>query len=202
MPKAEPPTEDRIYQLKITLKHIRPPIWRRLQVRGDVTLGELHRFLQVAMGWWDSHLHLFTVGRTEYTRPYPEEDVFWEKPAKDEDEVRLGQVVRSEKTRFRYVYDYGDHWEHDIVVEKILPREGAATYPVCLAGRRACPPEDCGGPWGYAGMLEALRDPQHEEHESYLEWLGGSFDPEALDLEELNRRLASPEAYKAWEQEE
>jgi hypothetical protein len=199
MRKERPPVGERVYQLKITLKHIRPPIWRRLQVRGDITLGQLHRFLQVAMGWSDSHLHLFRIGRTEYTQPYPEEDLFSESKAKDEDEAILGEVVRSEKHRFIYVYDYGDHWEHDIVVEKILPREGEMAHPICLAGRRACPPEDCGGPWGYGGMLQALSDPSHPEHETYTEWLGGGFDPEEFDLEELNRRLSSPDTYRTWE---
>lgn len=199
MPRGKLPVSQRAYQLKITLKHIRPPIWRRLQVRGDITLGELHRFLQVAMGWWDSHLHLFKIGRAEYTHPYPELDLFSETETKDEDETILGEVVRSEKRRFTYVYDYGDHWEHEIVVEKILPREGEMEYPVCLAGRRACPPEDCGGPWGYGGMLQALDDPSHPEHESYVEWLGGQFDPEEFDLEVLNHRLSSPDTYAAWE---
>jgi len=85
------------------------------------------------------------------------------------------------------------------VVEKILPREGEMEYPVCLAGRRACPPEDCGGPWGYGEMLLALGDPSHPEHESYTEWVGGGFDPETFDLEALNRRLSSPDSYAAWE---
>ena len=197
MPKGKPPIGDRVYQLKITLKHIRPPVWRRLQVPEEIILGELHRYLQVVMGWSDSHLHSFTIGRTEYTRPYPEEDLFSESTAKDEARVTLGQVVRSEKTRFGYVYDYGDHWVHDLLVEKILPRDTETAYPLCLAGRRACPPEDCGGVWGYDGMLEALRDPRHEEHASYLEWLGGGFDPEAFDLEAVNLRLAAPDAYGA-----
>jgi len=202
MRKGKPPAEGRVYQLKVTLRHIRPPIWRRLQVEGDVTLGQLHRFLQVAMGWWDSHLHLFRIGRAEYSQPYPEEDPFRDDDdkAKDENAVALGEVVRSERSRFVYVYDYGDHWEHEIVVEKILPRDGEVAYPICLAGRRACPPEDCGGPWGYGEMLQALADPSHPQHESYTEWVGGSFDPEEFDLEEVSRRLSSPSTYVSWEE--
>lgn len=119
----------------------------------------MHRFLQVAMGWWDSRLHLSKIGRAEYTHPGPELDLFSETEAKDEDEAILGEVMPIEKRRFTYVYDYGDHWEHDTVVEKILPREGEMQYPVCLAIRRACPPEDCGGYWGYGGILLALYMP-------------------------------------------
>lgn len=193
------PVGERVYQLKVTLRHIRPPVWRRLQVGGDTTLGQLNRYLQVAMGWWNSHLHLFQIGRTEYRQPDPEEDLFWESTAKDENAAVLGEVVPAEKEKFRYVYDFGDHWEHEIVVEKILPRGGDLAYPVCLAGQRACPPEDCGGPGGYRELLQALSDPDHPEHESWTEWVPDGFEAEECDLEELNRRLRSPDTYADWE---
>jgi len=193
------PVGERVYQLKVTLRRIRPPIWRRLQVRGDTTLGQLNRYLQVAMGWWNSHLHLFRIGRTECRQPDPEEDMFWEIKAQDENAAVLEEVVRAAKARFRYVYDFGDHWEHEIVVEKILPLADGVRYPVCLAGQRACPPEDCGGPVGYGELLQALGDPDHPEHDSWTEWVGGTFDAEELDLDELNRRLRSPDTYTEWE---
>ena len=203
MPSRSLPIGQRVYQLKVTLKHIRPPIWRRLQVLGDATLGHLHMVLQIAMGWSSDHLHEFEIGRSRYGVHDPEEeDAFWGTPAKDEDAVRLGEVVRSAKRTFLYTYDFGDTWEHVILVEQILPREEGGTYPVCLKGRRAGPPEDCGGPWGYGHLLEALGDASHPDHADLLEWVGGSFDPEAFDLEELNRRLSSPDSYTVWEEEE
>jgi hypothetical protein len=188
------PVDERVYQLKITLKHIRPPIWRRLQVRGDITLAQLHRFLQVAMGWSDSHLHLFRIAKTEYSQPDPE-DPFWGRSAVDEGSVALAEVAPSEGSRFLYLYDFGDDWEHDIRVEQILVRQAGQVYPVCVEGRRACPPEDCGGSPGYGRLLKVLRNPRHPEHVSLLEWVGGSFDPEAFDLEGVNRRLRFPELH-------
>jgi hypothetical protein len=172
-----------VFQLKVTLKYSKPPIWRRIQVRGSATLARLHLILQVAMGWTDSHLHVFDVGGVPYGMPDPE----WE--AKDERRVKLGQVVAQPKDRLTYLYDMGDNWTHEIVVEKVLPPEPGVRYPICLAGRRACPPEDIGGMWGYEGFLEALRDPNHEEHESLLEWVGGDFNPATFNLEPVNREL-------------
>ncbi len=144
-----------IYQLKITLKDIRPPIWRRIQVSGDVKLSKLHQILQVVMGWTDSHLHQFVIRGKYFCEPNPEADFGLEKEI-DEKTVRLSQVVPCASRRFSYKYDFGDGWRHEILVEKILPGERGTRYPVCLAGKRNCPPEDCGGPWGYAELLEAL----------------------------------------------
>lgn len=184
MAKAKQPESSAIYQLKVTLKGLRPPIWRRLQVPSDFTLGQLHDVLQIAMGWTDSHLHQFIIGRTYYSQPdYELEGV------EDENKVRLDRVARAEKAKFVYEYDFGDSWQHDIVVEKILPREEGVRYPICIAGKRAGPPEDCGGIWGYADLLEIIQDPEHEEYEDMMEWLGGELDPEAFDLEEVNRKL-------------
>lgn len=174
-----------IYQLKITLKGSRPPIWRRVCVPADISLARLHRIIQVTMGWWDAHLHQFTIGRTEYGVPDPDyrDDVRSERTAK------LGGLVTGPRMKFLYEYDFGDGWDHEILVERSVPSEPEVRYPVCVAGKRACPPEDVGGVWGYAHFLEAIGDPNHPEHVDLLEWIGGSFDPEAFDLAGTNAQL-------------
>ncbi|MDP9314400.1 MAG: plasmid pRiA4b ORF-3 family protein [Chloroflexota bacterium] len=186
MPARTSAASPAIYQLKVTLYDSKPPIWRRIQVPATVTLGQLHRILQVVMGWTDSHLHQFIVGDSYYGIPDPE----WAREVKHEQRARLSQVAHQEKAKLIYEYDFGDDWLHDIVVEKIFPPEAGKHYPVCVKGKRACPPEDCGGIWGYASFLEAISDPSHPEHAEMLEWVGGAFDPEAFDVEEVNRQLA------------
>jgi hypothetical protein len=166
--------------------HLRPPIWRRLLVDSDSTLGQLHEILQIAMDWGDEHLHQFIVGRTTYADRRYLDDV----GDREERKVRLAQVAPRPKDRFRYEYDFGDSWEHEIVVEAVKPPELGVRYPICTGGKRAGPPEDSGGVWGYADLIEALGDPRHPEHADMLEWFGGPIDPEAFDLEEINRRLA------------
>jgi hypothetical protein len=177
-----------VYQLKISLRNIRPPIWRRVQVYSDITLDELHKVIQIVMGWTESHLHQFEIGETDYSIPSVLEGPFGEKP-KDERRAKLSKVAPQEKSKFGYLYDFGDSWEHEILVEKILPAAEGQYYPVCLTGKRAGPPDDCGGPWGYADFVEAIKDPKHPDHEDLLEWIGGEFDPEAFDLEDINKRL-------------
>lgn len=184
MPRTAETIVPAIYQIKVTLNGSKPPIWRRIQVRGDITLAKLHGILQVVMGWEDYHLHAFRVEGIEYGRPDPDF------PVQSDKRVKLEQLIPGEKTKFRYEYDFGDAWEHVLEVEKILPPEPDAHYPRCLAGKRACPPEDVGGIWGYADFLAAVRDPKHPEHEELLEWAGGEFDPEAFDLDAVNRTLA------------
>jgi hypothetical protein len=179
-----------VYQLKITLRGVKPPIWRRVLVPSDITLGELHSIIQIAMGWTDSHLHLFRLGETEYAPRDPEDDRGYGFVINDEDKFRLRQVLTDETRRFEYHYDFGDGWKHNIVVERVVPRSEDHTYPMCATGRRACPPEDCGGPYGYAAFLAAIGDPEHPDHGMYLEWTGGHFDPEEFDLGDTNRALA------------
>lgn len=174
-----------IHQLKVTLKGSKPPIWRRFKVSDQITLFKLHKILQVVMGWTDSHLHHFLIGKTYYQEP----DREFGSGAVNEKRVKLSQLRLREKTKFYYEYDFGDGWEHEIVVEKIMPAAGENCLPVCLKGSRACPPEDIGGIWGYADFLEALHDPTHPDHEGMLEWIGGQFDPEAFYLAEVNRSL-------------
>lgn len=174
-----------VYQIKVTLKGIKPPIWRRIEVTSDITLHKLHRILQVVMGWDDYHLHQFTIGWEHYGVPDPD----YSPEFMDDKKTRLHQVVHTEKTKFLYEYDFGDSWEHEILVEKILPVEEGKCYPVCVKGKRACPPEDVGGIWGYAEFLDAIEDPEHTEHKKMLEWAGGSFDSEAFDLDAVNQAL-------------
>jgi len=175
-----------IYQLKVTLRGSRPPIWRRVLVPGKFSLHKLHQAIQLVMGWTESHLHQFIIDGQYYSIPSSEDY----EPVRDERRHSLSQIATREKRKFFYEYDFGDSWEHEIVVEKILSPESGVKYPACIKGKRACPPEDIGGLWGYETFLEAIGDPHHEEHDSYLEWVGGDFDPEACDLGEINQALA------------
>lgn len=173
------------YQLRIALRHIEPPIWRRVLVPGDTTLARLHRILQRVMGWEDAHLHQFTIDGIRYAPPDPEAG----EDERDERRVRLAAVLPLAQARFQYLYDFGDDWLHDVTVEAIRPAERGKMLPHCLEGARACPPEDCGGVSGYAEFLEAIMDPTHPEHVSSLTWVGGRFDHEAFDPEVVNRAL-------------
>jgi hypothetical protein len=185
MAKIKQPADVYIYQMKVTLEEISPPIWRRIQVTNNTTLGKLHRILQIIMGWSDYHLHEFIIDGVSYGVP-DKEGMF---EVKNEKNVRLNQIVSKEQTRFTYIYDFGDYWQHKILCEKILPLELDMLYPKCIKGKRTCPPEDCGGVGGYYDFLEAIQSPNHPEHDEMLEWAGGSFDPEAFDLDEINRLL-------------
>lgn len=180
--KQQPPPSGHIYQLKVTLEGVKGPIWRTVQVPGDVTLRQLHEILQVTMGWQNSHLHEFRVDGVSYGEPSAEVDL----ESQDDRRFRLSRVASKTRARFAYLYDFGDGWEHDVVVEKLLPPEPRVRYPLCLAGRGACPPEDVGGPWGYDEFLTAIRDPDHEQHDELLEWVGRPFDPEGFDVRAVN----------------
>jgi hypothetical protein len=173
-----------IYQIKVTLKDSKPPIWWRIQVSGETNLYKLHRILQKVMGWEDYHLHQFEINKKKYVHPDAElEDV------QDERKFKLVQLPLKEGSTFIYGYDFGDSWDHELLVEKISPSEETRISPLCLGGERACPPEDCGGIWGYEEFLEAIKDPKHERHEKLLNWIGGVFDPEAFDLNAINKGL-------------
>lgn len=187
-------SSNKIYQIKVTLRHSKPPIWRRLLVSSGANLFDLHKIIQVAMGWTNSHLHQFIV-RGEYYSIPSEED--WE-PVIDERKYRLAEIAPAEQSKFIYEYDFGDSWEHEVVVEKILPVDPKAKYPYCVKGKRACPPEDVGGIWGFEEFLEAMKDPKHEEHESYVEWWGGQYDPEAIDLDGINQGLQNIDQIDWW----
>jgi hypothetical protein len=177
-----------IYQIKVTLLRSNPPIWRRLLVSSETTLDRMHDILQAAMGWTNSHLHMFAIGDVRFTVPY-EPGALAEATAIDSRHVKLAQIIARKGFTFIYEYDLGDSWEHELLVESILQPDAQQKTPVCTGGERACPPEDVGGMWGYAEFLEAIGDPDHEEHDSYLEWIGGKFDPEIFDLDDVNARL-------------
>jgi hypothetical protein len=176
-----------ILQIKVGLRGAKPPIWRRLLVPADVSLARLHGIIQAAFGWEDSHLHLFETPYGDFGRADRELGHRAEGP------VTLEQVAPEVKSRIVYTYDFGDDWHHEIVVEKVLDRDKTLHYPLCTGGRRAAPPEDCGGIWGYMELLEVLADPEHDEHDERLEWLGLSnasdFDPANIDIAAINRAL-------------
>lgn len=176
-----------VYQLKVTLEEIEPPVWRQLEVSGDITLSKLHSVIQLAMGWLDYHLHEFRMGDVTYGEPDPEFDD--DREVKDDRRARLSRSVSGVGEEFIYLYDFGDGWTHRVVVEDIRPREPRIRYPRVLAGARACSPEDVGGPDGYVDFLEAIVDPKHPEHDAMLEWVGGEFDPEAFDVDAKNREF-------------
>ena len=171
-----------VFRLKVSLRGVRRPIWRRFLVPSGITLKRLHDSLQVLMGWTDSHLHQFEAGGILYSASDRDSGVARVSEAR----TTLGQVLRRPKDRLRYEYDFGDGWDHDVVLETILPPEAGRVYPIVEAGKRACPPEDCGGSYGYLDSLEAISDPTHPEHRDMLDWAGGVFDPEAFDVAQAN----------------
>jgi hypothetical protein len=177
-----------IFQFRITLEHIKPPIWRRIQVPGTYSFWDLHVAIQDAMGWTDTHLHGFRVVNPGSKKPeeigIPDED-FPDSRVLPGWERKIASYFLKEKDTASYTYDYGDDWVHSIKLEKILPKKEGVKYPVCVKGARACPPEDSGGPFGYPDFLDAVTDPSHEEHEDVLDWLGGEFDPEEFDPAEV-----------------
>ena len=184
-PSKSPKSQSTVYQLKITLADIKPPVWRRVEVT-DCTLSKLHEIIQIVMGWDGSHLWAFEIGGEQYGED-PEGEMDMESSRK----LKLSQVVQRGVKKFVYTYDFGDNWEHVIQVEKVLEADPKVKYPRCVKGSRACPPEDCGGAWGYGDFLAAVQNPTHESHEEMLEWVGGEFDPEAFDIEAVNKELAT-----------
>ena len=162
--KSDPPAP--VYQIKVGLRGAKPPIWRRLEVPADISLARLHSVIQIAFGWGNSHLHVFETPYGSFGTA--DADLGHRSDA----EVSLEQVAPAVKSKLRYTYDFGDDWDHDILVEKVLDPDGTAPLPRCTGGRRAAPPDDCGGIWGYAELVEILSDPADPEHQDRLEWLG------------------------------
>ena len=210
-----------IMHLRITLNDTKPPIWRQVAAPSDIILGELHEVIQIAMGWTDSHMHQFVLhNKAPKPRPQETAQPFrqdardgkffdrmagrrmfvtkqtpWGDPTdmdgEDENAVTLEEICPNVKSKLIYEYDFGDGWKHTIEVKKIVAPEPGAEYPLCLAGKMACPPEDCGGVWGYYELIEAIADPKHEDHQELLDWVGGQLDPAAFDLEQVNATLAN-----------
>jgi hypothetical protein len=186
--KKRKPSDSDAYQLKITLRGSKPPIWRRVVVPGGITLYELHEVIQLAMGWTNSHLHLFEIDGRQFQALDPE--LGNEFDSEDETQYQLDEVVDRVKVKFRYEYDFGDSWEHLVVVEKIIPASAKPKLMVCTAGKGNCPMEDSGGIWGYYQKLAILADPSNPDHEEIKEWMGDEFDALAFDLDRVNKALA------------
>lgn len=179
----------RIFQIQIALKGFRPKIWRRILVPENVLLPDFHKIIQTTMGWTNSHLHHFVKGRSYYVHK-TEDDVFVGNNSDiDYAKIKISDLLSFEKDKIIYEYDFGDDWEHDIVLEKILPYDNKLVYPICVKGKMNCPPEDCGGVLRYAYMLEVIKDPEHEDYEELRDWLGEEFDPEFFDIDTVNELL-------------
>ena len=177
---------DTVYQFKVTLKGTRPPIWRRIHVPESYTFWDLHVAIQDAMGWEDYHLHEFEVVSpstgSKVSIGIPSEDSWTE--ILREDNQKIKDYFTMDNRSAAYVYDFGDNWEHTVTLEKTLPREDVA-YPLCTGGKRACPPEDCGGIWGYEELVEVLKNPDHEEYEDMMSWVDEDFDSEYFNEKEV-----------------
>ena len=172
-----------VYAIKVTLLGTSPPVWRRILLPRDIRLRDLHRTLQTVMGWTNSHLHQFVCKRQRFSDPRSR--VVSKVP--DEKRTRLGDLIETVGARLLYEYDFGDGWQHELLLEEVLLGD-ESFQQMCVAGQRCCPPEDCGGPQGFAELLTAVQDASHPSHDDLCEWLGG-FNPESFSADEINRRL-------------
>ncbi len=172
-----------VYAIKVTLLGTNPPVWRRILVPCDITLRNLHRTLQTVMGWTNSHLHQFVGQRQRLSDPRSRVG----SKIPDENRTRLGDLIGPAGERLLYEYDFGDGWQHELLLEEVLLGD-ESFQQMCVAGKRCCPPEDCGGPQGFTELLRALQDASHPSHDELCEWLG-DFDSESFSAEEINRRL-------------
>jgi hypothetical protein len=174
-----------VYQFKITLKGIQPKIWRRIQVPLNYSFWDLHVAIQDAMGWLDYHMHEFEISNprngVKDTIGTPDDEGY----VIPGNKVKISTYFFLPKDKALYIYDFGDYWEHEILLEKIVPALADADYPLCIGGKRACPPEDCGGPWGYENLLKIISNPEHEDYKTHIKWVGGKFDPETFDAKSV-----------------
>ncbi len=180
----------KVFQIKVSLIDSNPEIWRRLLVDSNTSLGDFHLILQTSMGWENYHMHQFIKDKVFYV-DYDDGESFVKTVDYRISETVLSDLLIRARSKMVYEYDFGDSWEHSIVLEKVLPTDDSLGLPVCIGGEHACPPEDCGGIWGYENMLEILKNKKHPERKEYLEWLGGDFDPEDFKIDEVNRLLKS-----------
>jgi hypothetical protein len=178
--------KDEIVRVAITLLDVDPAIWRRIEAPAGMTLEGMHDVIQKVMGWADYHLHHFQFGEVMYGMPTPED-----REMHDGRKIKLSALVVDGERAFEYLYDYGDGWCCVVVLEAVAPMHPGIVYPRLVEGARRGPPEDVGGPWGYAEFLEAITDPKHERHKELREWCGGDFDPQQFDIDQINRRLAA-----------
>jgi hypothetical protein len=190
MENEQPKNLDKVYQIRIGLLEINPLIWRRFLIPANVTLHRLHLVLQDVMGWQNYHLYRFQVGKKEYSTPDPDND-FYELDFKNSYRAKLGNILKEKGSIFLYEYDFGDGWEHQLLVEDIIGRDPEKRYPVCIEGENSSPHEDSGGPHRYMEMLEIIKNPYHEEFHSTRAWLGRKFNPYKFDVNLANLRLSS-----------
>ncbi len=176
----------KILQLKIYLQGSKPKIWRRFLIEDSITFNELHDIIQTVMGWENYHLFEFEINDL---RIIPPDEGFLKENELDPDKTKVYEFLNTEKQKFNYLYDFGDDWNHIIVVEKILEKDSSKKYPVCIAGKMSCPPEDCGGLWGYEEILEIQQNKNHPDYEErIIDWLGEDFNPEDFNIEEVNKK--------------
>ncbi len=177
-----------IARLRITLDHVKPPVRRRIEVPRDIRLDRLHLVIQAAMGWSNMHLYEIRAGDVGWSDPDP--DWGFDGP-RDAGKVRLGDLLEQGVKSLKYLYDFGDDWSHTIKLERTADADPGVAYPRLVEAVGACPPEDSGGPWGYGDILEAIADPTHEQHDELVEWVGGDFDPNAVDAPALAEAVAA-----------
>ena len=182
------PTGQQIFQLRIELEEVTPAVWRRLLVPGGIRLAKLHMILQAAMGWTNSHLHAFEIDGERYGIKFDDDFLDEDLDLLDEKAVTVIRAL-GDRNRIAYEYDFGDGWDHTVIVEERSTLTHGLKHAVCLDGANACPPEDCGGSGGYEELLLALANPNHEDHAELLEWIGGPFDPTAFDIVATNVAL-------------
>lgn len=185
-------SEESVYELEVTLVGVKPKIFRRFSVPGTITLSQLSQAIQGAMGWYGGHLYEFVVEGEIYGDPTPD------LPMKDANRARLERLISRSRVAFRYIYDYGDDWQHQVTVKKIRPLQSGETVPNLIGGSRACPPEDVGGIWGYEDFLRVLADPTDAEYENMMDWIGGPWDPEEFNREQSQRRLMAVARQGHW----
>jgi len=188
-------SDETFHLLRITLVDVKPAVWRELLVPSKIRLDWLHLVIQIAMGWDNTHMHEFIVGTLRDGRrfgwPNPDDDPLFGLPAtENESKFTLAQIAPAKGNKFRYWYDFGDDWYHLVSVKGVVAA-GPHQLPLCIRAARACPPEDCGGPWGYAELLKALSDPRHPKHADMQDWIGDDFDSELVEMDEINTALAA-----------
>lgn len=197
--------EEKVVQLKISLKNTAPAVWRRVLVKSSISFHELHYTIQIAMGWGNFHLYEFKIGN--YRIGIQEEDFddpeFEGSDVIDANQITLEELLSKGTTKsFSYDYDFGDGWEHAVLIEKSMPLDPERIYPVCLKGKLNCPPEDCGGIPGYYHLLEIIANKKHPEHKELIEWLGGGFDPTEFEVDDVNDAFEDIEGIMGEEDDE
>lgn len=186
-----------IIQLKVTLQDTEPRIWRRVLVDRGTVFFDFHHILQIAFGWKNSHLFEFRYNNCKISEKSEDfdEDEFGDSTFIDSIFVALGAFLIKENQKFIYEYDFGDSWQHEIIVEKFLPADPKQKYPVCIGGEMSCPPEDCGGTHGFEQLLKIIADKKHPEYKDMMTWVGKKYDPKYFDKDAVNKKFKSLDKY-------